>query len=86
MARLQTAAGTLTLTLTLTLALTLTLTLALALVLTLTLTLTLTLAPSTGIPSIAPSCFACFDYTNGLADLVVGGVLPLSCCPLVTAP
>ena len=23
-------------------------------------------------PSIAPSCLACFDYTNGLADVVVG--------------
>ncbi len=32
----------------------------------------MTLPPSIGIPSIAPSCFACFDYTNGLADLVVG--------------
>jgi coenzyme F420-reducing hydrogenase beta subunit len=32
----------------------------------------MTLPPSVGIPSIAPSCFACFDYTNGLADLVVG--------------
>jgi len=32
----------------------------------------MTLPPSLGIPSIAPSCFACFDYTNGLADLVVG--------------
>ena len=21
---------------------------------------------------IAPSCYSCFDYTNGLADLVVG--------------
>ena len=31
----------------------------------------MTLPPSVGIPSIAPSCFACFDYTNGLADLVV---------------
>ena len=34
----------------------------------------MTLPPSIGIPSIAPSCFACFDYTNGLADLVVGCV------------
>jgi hypothetical protein len=32
----------------------------------------MTLPPSIGIPSIAPSCFSCFDYTNGLADLVVG--------------
>ena len=32
----------------------------------------MTLPPSLGIPSIAPSCFSCFDYTNGLADLVVG--------------
>ena len=32
----------------------------------------MTLPPSVGIPSIAPSCFSCFDYTNGLADLVVG--------------
>jgi hypothetical protein len=32
----------------------------------------MTLPPSLGVPSIAPSCFACFDYTNGLADLVVG--------------
>ena len=32
----------------------------------------MTLPPSIGIPSIAPSCFACFDYTNALADLVVG--------------
>ena len=29
----------------------------------------MTLPPSLGIPSIAPSCFACFDYTNGLADV-----------------
>jgi 7-hydroxymethyl chlorophyll a reductase len=32
----------------------------------------MTLPPSLGIPSIAPSCFSCFDYTNGLADVVVG--------------
>ena len=32
----------------------------------------MTLPPSIGIPSIASSCFACFDYTNGLADIVVG--------------
>ena len=32
----------------------------------------MTLPPSVGVPSIAPSCFSCFDYTNGLADLVVG--------------
>lgn len=32
----------------------------------------MTLPPSIGIPSIADSCYACFDYTNGLADLVVG--------------
>ncbi|KAL3916320.1 MAG: hypothetical protein SGPRY_006874, partial [Prymnesium sp.] len=32
----------------------------------------LTLPPSIGVPSIADSCYACFDYTNGLADLVVG--------------
>ena len=32
----------------------------------------MTLPPSIGIPSIADSCYSCFDYTNGLADLVVG--------------
>ena len=32
----------------------------------------MTLPPSIGVPSIAPSCFSCFDYTNGLADVVVG--------------
>ena len=32
----------------------------------------MTLPPSLGVPSIADSCFSCFDYTNGLADLVVG--------------
>ena len=32
----------------------------------------MSLPPSIGIPSIAPSCFSCFDYTNGLADVVVG--------------
>ena len=30
------------------------------------------LPPNLGIPSIADSCFSCFDYTNGLADVVVG--------------
>uniref|UniRef100_A0A7S0NYQ9 Coenzyme F420 hydrogenase/dehydrogenase beta subunit C-terminal domain-containing protein n=1 Tax=Calcidiscus leptoporus TaxID=127549 RepID=A0A7S0NYQ9_9EUKA len=32
----------------------------------------MTLPPSLAVPSIADSCFHCFDYTNGLADLVVG--------------
>jgi len=32
----------------------------------------MTLPPSIGVPSIADSCYSCFDYTNGLADLVVG--------------
>jgi len=31
-----------------------------------------TLPGSIAEPSIAPSCLACFDYTNGLADVVVG--------------
>lgn len=31
-----------------------------------------TLPGSIAKPSIAPSCLACFDYTNGLADVVVG--------------
>lgn len=30
------------------------------------------LPPSLAAPSIAPSCLACFDYTNALADVVVG--------------
>ena len=30
----------------------------------------MTLPPSIGVPSIADSCYSCFDYTNGLADLV----------------
>lgn len=30
------------------------------------------LPPSLAEPSIAPSCLACFDYTNALADVVVG--------------
>ena len=25
---------------------------------------------------IAPSCYSCFDYTNGLADLVCPSLLP----------
>ena len=32
----------------------------------------MSLPPSIGVPSIARSCFSCFDYTNGLADVVVG--------------
>ena len=32
----------------------------------------LTLPPAVGMSAIAPSCYSCFDYTNGLADLVVG--------------
>jgi len=32
----------------------------------------MTLPPNIGVPSIADSCYSCFDYTNGLADLVVG--------------
>ena len=49
----------------------------------------MTLPPSIGIPSIAPSCFACFDYTNGLADLVVGYMgapFDASTDEMVTAP
>lgn len=32
----------------------------------------MTLPPNIGVPSIADSCYSCFDYTNGLADLVIG--------------
>ncbi|KAH7431941.1 hypothetical protein KP509_08G074700 [Ceratopteris richardii] len=37
---------------------------------------------------IAPSCYSCFDYTNGLADLVVGymGVPKLSGVPMTNHP
>lgn len=38
------------------------------------------LPPSLAAPSIAPSCLACFDYTNALADVTVGymGAPPLT--------
>ena len=48
----------------------------------------MTLPPSIGVPSIADSCYSCFDYTNGLADLVVGymGAPFTSGSEMTTAP